>query len=300
MLRIATVDRAGVVALVRAGLPALVTDGPVRQWPAMGWTPDSLARDHGDARVRVVVDAPDGAPWDHPASVHLRDTTLRDYVALLRDPARPAPCYLALEPLARVPGLVDQVAFGGLCPDGDVRFSVGSPGVQIGVHFDYEDNVFVQLYGHKRFCLVSPDQSARLYPSRYNVTQSALDDAMTPDLARFPRFADADVIEDEIGPGECLVLPRTWWHQFRSVDETVSLGCFFGRASFVRELAPIVNQLGAGYWAELARQFVAYGLLGRPPDDRLYSHPPNGLVLYTALRQRLRGRPARTDGSFFE
>jgi lysine-specific demethylase 8 len=209
---------------------------------------------------------------------------------------------MVLEPLSKLPGLDADVGIRTLCPDpnAEVKLSIGSPGVQIGVHFDYEDNIFVQIHGRKRFCLVSPQQSLLMYASEYNLTQSKLNDTCEPDLERFPLFARATVVDDIVEPGEMLFIPRTWWHHFRSMDETISLSCFFGRSDFLRDLAPIINLYGARYWLRIAEQFVTYGLLGKRVELKLYSYPPNGLVLYKSLVSWLSGHRAKTEGSFFE
>lgn len=269
---------------------------------AAAWSIDALARRFGGEKVRIIVDAPDGSPWAKDASSHVRDATFAEYVSLLRDPGRTQPCYLALEPLARFPGLGPPAELVSLLGDrqADARISVGSANVQIGVHFDYEDNVFVELSGTKHFTLIAPEYSRVMSASRFNMTQSEIDDASRPDLTRFPRYAEATIIEGEIGPGEALVIPRTWWHHFRSQGETISLGFFMGRASLRRDLAPILRAYGVRYAVGVARQFVVHGLLGRPYRDGLYSHPPNGLVLYNDLKQRLGGRSVKTEGSFFE
>ncbi len=280
----------------------VVAAGGVAGWAVPEWSPDGLRDSHGDCVVRAVVHAPNGAPWAHSAVDHVRKLRLRDYVAFLRSKERDAPCYMALEPIAHLPGLRDAANMESLAPDPspEVKLSIGSDRVQIGLHFDYEDNIFAQVYGQKRFCLVSPRHSHLVYPSDHNVTQSELNDASEPDLSRFPLFGQATVIEGIIGPGELLVLPRTWWHHFHSIDETISLACFFGSASFVSELAPIMGQLGPGYLVNVAKQLVVHGLLGRKEAGKLYSHPPNGLVLYRSIVRALKGQSDRTVGSFFD
>jgi Cupin-like domain len=300
--RLQRLSQSDVRELMCAKEPVLVAAGGIDDWPALHWTPERLSATHGDHPVRVVVDAPDGSPWVESARGHLREMKFREYVEFLRSPDRKRPCYMALEPLSHLPGLDADVDIKRLCPhpSPEIKLSVGSPGVQIGVHFDYEDNIFVQIHGRKRFCLVSPGQSRLVYASERNITQSDLNDASDPDLERFPLFSQATIIDDVIGPGEMLCLPRTWWHHFRSLDETISLTCFFNRASFLHELVPIINQYGSRYWLRIAEQFVSYGILKKEIELKLYSHPPNGFVLYQSLIRRLLGLRAKNVGSFFE
>jgi ribosomal protein L16 Arg81 hydroxylase len=41
----------------------------------------------------------------------------------------------------------------------------------------------------------------------------------------FPLFEKAEYVEGIVGPGECLYIPRGWWHFVRS--ESVSIGVSF-------------------------------------------------------------------------
>ena len=45
----------------------------------------------------------------------------------------------------------------------------------------------------------------------------------SPDLGRFPRFAGATGYEVTLRPGDCLFLPRMWWHEIDSLSESLSL-----------------------------------------------------------------------------
>ena len=48
-----------------------------------------------------------------------------------------------------------------------------------------------------------------------------------PDLARFPRFAQAQYTEAILGPGDAMYIPARCWHHVRSITTSASLSFFF-------------------------------------------------------------------------
>ena len=48
-------------------------------------------------------------------------------------------------------------------------------------------------------------------------------DARTPDLVRFPRFANAVPIKLTLGPGDALVVPRGWFHYVEAHGHVLSV-----------------------------------------------------------------------------
>lgn len=39
----------------------------------------------------------------------------------------------------------------------------------------------------------------------------------------FPLFKDAEFVEAILGPGECLFIPRGWWHYVKSLSPSCSV-----------------------------------------------------------------------------
>ena len=86
-------------------------------------------------------------------------------------------------------------------------------------HYDISHNLACCLAGARRFTLFPPDQIANLYPGPLEPTPGGqvvtMVDLAAPDLARFPRFAqamEAAIIAD-LAPGDVLYYPAMWWHQ---------------------------------------------------------------------------------------
>jgi hypothetical protein len=78
--------------------------------------------------------------------------------------------------------------------------------------------------GRRRFTLFPPDQIANLYVGPIEFTISGPPISMvslkSPDLARFPRFAEAlrQSRSAELEPGDALFIPYGWWHQVESLS----------------------------------------------------------------------------------
>ncbi len=105
---------------------------------------------------------------------------------------------------------------------------IGPSGTVTGYHIDWADNLFVQLYGRKRFYMVSPDQSRNMYPSAKYDSGSTLSqvDAINYDEKRFPKFAKVNALTTTLEPGEMLYNPRGWWHHVESLDKSISVNNF--------------------------------------------------------------------------
>ena len=169
---------------------------------------------------------------------------------------------------------------------------------RIAAHYDVPDNLACIAAGRRRFTLFPPGQQHNLYIGPIDLTPAgqpiSLVDFAQPDLARFPRFADALAQSQsaELGPGDALFIPSMWWHHVEALDDVNVLVNYWWRQSpdwmdtpnnalmhalmTVRDLPPAQRAA----WAELFRHYVfeadgetaahippgARGLLG-PMDD---------------------------------
>ncbi|GAA0268492.1 cupin-like domain-containing protein [Alteraurantiacibacter aestuarii] len=96
--------------------------------------------------------------------------------------------------------------------------------IRVAAHYDVKENIACCVSGHRRFTLYPPEQIANLYPGPFESTPAgtpvSMVDAHSPDLARYPRFADAwaSARQATLAPGDAIYIPYCWWHGVESLD----------------------------------------------------------------------------------
>ncbi|WP_181885558.1 cupin-like domain-containing protein [Trinickia dinghuensis] len=92
------------------------------------------------------------------------------------------------------------------------------------LHCDAASSFLAQLCGRKRIRVYAPAQQDALYAlDAFNMYRPCRVEGDTPDLARFPRFAQARGADVTIGPGDLLVLPAGWFHAVWALDDVLSI-----------------------------------------------------------------------------
>jgi hypothetical protein len=96
------------------------------------------------------------------------------------------------------------------------------------LHADQPCNLFVQIYGEKKWTLFLPEDSACLYPEVTNTAyvKSPLD-IESVDGARFPLFKHARVMVAHLKPGDVMYIPPHVWHQVENLTDTIAVGYRF-------------------------------------------------------------------------
>jgi hypothetical protein len=227
---------------------AVVLTGVTEDWPARSsWTPDRFSADYGTLRVPVEV-------WcgRQFSDVRRENMLLSEYVTVMREGEHNG-CrrYLAGYPIfTHLPELERDMSWPryidrsrALAP----YLSMGAPGTATPLHYDISHNLYVQLMGRKRVVLVSHSYAHNLYhPSLLDpYWWGSRVDIDAPDLARFPRFADVELLETVLEPGEMLFIPGRFRHALWSIDETVSLALFWEHTlaqTVVRRLLRLIGR----------------------------------------------------------
>lgn len=139
-----------------------------------------------------------------------------------------------------------DTAFPGLRPENDLPALAGfdplvslwlGNRMQVAPHFDLPDNIACVVAGRRRFTLFPPDQVANLYIGPLDLTPAgqpiSLVDHARPDLARFPRYAQAlaQARVFDLLPGDALFIPSQWWHGVESLAPVSALVNFWWRQS---------------------------------------------------------------------
>lgn len=125
---------------------------------------------------------------------------------------------------------------GLLPPDADPTVSlwIGNS-TTTAAHWDQPQNLACVIAGRRRFTLFPIEQVGNLYfgpPDRTPAGQAiSLVDFARPDLARFPRFADAVKAAEiaDLSPGDVLYLPSLWIHHVQGLDPLGAMVNFWWR-----------------------------------------------------------------------
>lgn len=94
--------------------------------------------------------------------------------------------------------------------------------IQTPTHFDESSNIACVAAGERCFTLFPPEQIGKLYvgPIGHAPTGTpiSLVDPEAPDLARFPRYAEAEAaaLQAVLRPGDAIYIPPLWWHHVAS------------------------------------------------------------------------------------
>jgi len=102
----------------------------------------------------------------------------------------------------------------------------GPRGTRTGLHYDIEKhNLLGQVRGQKKVTLISPDQSAGVYPSSVwdKSAVASKVDLWSPNLTKFPAFGSVRPVHVTILPGDLLYVPEDWWHAVESLEESISI-----------------------------------------------------------------------------
>lgn len=94
---------------------------------------------------------------------------------------------------------------------------------RVAAHQDLPDNLACVVAGRRRVTLFPPDQLRNLYIGPLDATPAgqavSLVDFAAPDLARFPRFAEAmrHARTAVLEPGDAVLIPSMWWHHMEAL-----------------------------------------------------------------------------------
>uniref|UniRef100_A0A6G1SFI8 tRNA wybutosine-synthesizing protein 5 n=1 Tax=Aceria tosichella TaxID=561515 RepID=A0A6G1SFI8_9ACAR len=91
---------------------------------------------------------------------------------------------------------------------------IASANVQVWTHFDTYDNILCQVAGIKRVILFGPEDSQYLY---IDGDKSEVNDLNRRSEELWPLLRHTNPRLCYLNPGDCLFIPRLWWHNIRSI-----------------------------------------------------------------------------------
>jgi len=133
----------------------------------------------------------------------------------------------------------------------------------VATHGDDLENVACVVAGRRRFTLFPPEQLPNLYLGPFELTPGGTPISMVhltqPDLARYPRFAEAmeAALYADLEPGDALYLPYQWYHHVQTFETLNILVNYWW--------SPAREDLGSP-WDALLHGITA--LRGLPADQR--------------------------------
>jgi hypothetical protein len=145
---------------------------------------------------------------------------------LLRDRDNDAPYGLAVqsEIIPQLfPGFEQENAIDLIPPSVEPRAWIGNA-IRVATHYDLMENIGCVVAGRRRFTVFPPEQIANLYPGPLEITPAgtpvSMVDDRDPDLARYPRYAEARATAQTalLEPGDAIYLPFHWWHGVDSLE----------------------------------------------------------------------------------
>jgi hypothetical protein len=223
------------------GIP-VVLERAAAEWPAIEkWTPNYLNRLCGNDEIAVL----DGHNW-----------------TVNRDPGKEAVSTAANT--VRVQELISSVTGGGdwygaflevldthadLREDLDLSFVkrfgqtnlripwqrnilarmyVGGPNTATSLHCAGVSNLFVQIYGRKKWVLISPRYTPFMYPAATRgINWQSRVDFRDPDYVSCPLYRFVDRYETLLGPGDVLWNPPFVWHGVVNLTESIAVSLWW-------------------------------------------------------------------------
>ena len=216
--RLGKMDASAFLERAAQGLPFLMP-GIARHWPLATFTPQTLRERFSALPVRARVgDYVNNAfAPDRP----MQDMSMLAYLDLVAQGAEGLPPYLGNLELRELNRFCHWPAY--FTKPGPPRFWLGPAGTVTPLHADYDDNLFVQLWGSKRIFLAPPHHDAFLYPVEANALLFGSPfDPEAPDFERFPLARQAALLDVTVEPGDLLYVPAGWYHQVRSLSFSLS------------------------------------------------------------------------------
>ncbi|WP_181427837.1 cupin-like domain-containing protein [Pseudomonas mosselii] len=196
-----------------------IIEGIVKTWPINTYHPDDLYHDFG--MLRVVPRYGDHVPPIMSDGSAPTDMSLQEYLDLIYHNDYSVPPYIGDHPLP-IDSLCEWPPYFERWHT--PRVWLGPAGTVTCLHCDYEDNLFAQVWGRKRFLLASPATLGNLYVEAVKPTLSISSfDPDQPDYEKYPLARAVDFIECIVQPGDLLYLPAGWFHHVTALDFSLSI-----------------------------------------------------------------------------
>lgn len=199
-------------------------------WPAAHWTPESIAKAVGEKYIEVQLNRDSNPRFEMDSLKHKQQIPFSEYHQKVIGTESSNDFYMTANnaqknqaTLAPLFADIENIGEGYFDTALHLKRSFiwyGPKGNYTPLHHDETNNMFLQVYGRKRFFLVPPMQTPYLY------NQTAVFspvDMRKIDIGKYPLANQATPIELVLRPGDTLFIPLGWWHQVESLDVSISI-----------------------------------------------------------------------------
>lgn len=214
--------------------------GLVKDWKARFWSFDYFIQHYGNTLVDVQIKE-ELTFNDEPVRITNKKCTLGSYLKVIVE-GQKNQGYLAQTRVQDIhPNLLKDFEFPKLFSHAVLSVTnlwIGPKGTKSKLHYDSDFNLFVQLEGIKRVILISPKDTAYCYPvnNTWYDTYSPID-IENPNFSLYPLFKKVSLYQVHIEPGDALFIPKQWWHDVRSLSNSISLNLWWITwGMFIQEL----------------------------------------------------------------
>jgi LPS sulfotransferase NodH len=208
----------------------VILQGLMRDWLAMTlWTPAYLKSKAGDAQVEIMANRDADPHYEVNSERHRKLVRFADYVDMVYSGRVTNDYYMVakngffhnadaralLTDFSVFPEYLDPATAGQQC-----FFWFGPEGTVTPLHHDACNILACQVAGRKHFRLVPASEWPLAYTDGWFFSGI---DAEHPDLAHWPQFGKATVLEVTLEPGEALFIPVGWSHQVRTLEPSIMI-----------------------------------------------------------------------------
>jgi hypothetical protein len=209
--------------------PVILT-GMMAAWPALSsWTPESLKTNYGQVEIQIQFGRSSDPNYEINTNQYKRTIKLSEYVDMIVQGGESNDYYMVANN-----GNLEREDFKSLFNDfimfpellnpettkGSVFFWFGPAGTVTPLHHDPMNLMMAQVYGRKRWRLISPAATPLVYNDIGVFSRVDLENI---DYEKYPLFKDVQIIEAVLEPGEVIFVPVGWWHQVKGLDVSISL-----------------------------------------------------------------------------
>jgi len=205
--------------------------GSIEHWEARKWTPESLLEKIGaDTLVEIQTGRESDPEYEKNSLKHKEEIAFGEFVKRIKDVDSSNDFYLTANNKALGNGLFKKLTNDlGNIGDGYLDLTkteerqflwIGPKGIVTPLHHDLTNNIFIQIYGKKRFRLIPATEAPYLYNKTHVFSEV---DLLNPDLTKYPLVQNLHVLEIDVLPGDCVFIPVGWWHHVVGESASVSL-----------------------------------------------------------------------------